>query len=79
MQNAYKYEDEYSSIHYVVKQDKHLKRKLRKEFKDTCRIVALVWLMCLAFIIPVFIPNQTIGNVYALLMFGAAVLQLLGW
>ncbi len=78
MQNAYKYEDEYNSIPYIVKSDKRVKRKNRKEFKDTCRIVALVWLLCLAFIAPIMMPGM-LGKAYGVLMMGSMVLQVLGW
>lgn len=74
MQNAYKYEEN-RSIPYVVKSDKP---KLHKEFKDTCRIVALVWLLFLAFITPIIMPG-ILGKAYGALIMGNMVLQVLGW
>lgn len=72
-------EEEYSGIPYVVKTDKQLKRKRRKQFKDTCNTIAIGWMLFLAFAVPMMIPNSELATMSGLMIMGAATLQVLGW
>lgn len=76
---AYRDKEEYTCIPYVVKQDRRLKRKLHKEFKDTCRIITLTWMIFLAFAVPLMISDTALATACGLIILASAILDVLGW
>lgn len=83
MQNfAYKLEGECRCVPHHKKMDKQYRISRvnrKKEWKEACRVIALVWTMFLAFAIQLVMPQGIMADTYSVFLFAVTVLQVLGW
>ena len=83
MQNfAYKMKGEYWCVPHHKKLDKQFlidRVNRKKEWKESCRVIALVWTMLMAFAMHLVIPSEVMADTYSVLLLAVSILQVLGW
>ena len=76
--NACKYtgEEEYSCIPYVVKMDRHSIKK--NGIREACSIISFVWIVSMAFISQIVIPQDAMADTYSIILMLSVLLQAVG-